>query len=795
MKKTLYIGLVFFTLLHACSTRKNNAVNRTYHKTTTKYNVLYNGKEALNKGIEQLDEEYADNYWKILPIEPLHVEEDRIDLPGKKNDNSSNPFDIAEEKAVKAVQKHSIQDGGTEYNEQIDDAYFLLGKARYYSQRFIPALEAFNYIIRHYPKGDLYRDLLLWKAKTLIRLQSEEQAIEILTKLVEDKNTNIRIKEEAYTALAMANMSLEKKPEVIRYLKKATQTNENPAQYARNLFILGQLYREEQQLDSSSLAFKKVLQWKKAPYRYYIHAYMELARNVRDTVPHEELKKTLNKLISHYENKKYLGELYYHSALLDLLDKDEKIAVEKLKKSTLAEGTSESQKSISYEALGNYYFDHSKYLKAGAYYDSLLSVDPDKLSKRFRRLKKKRKSLDEVIEYEKILQTNDSIFRLVKMDSTRRRAYFEDYVKKLKKKDEIAAIQAENAQRNATGGGQHTFDANNPMRSNRSRPGGGPSAQNQSKWYFYNAQVKGFGISEFQKLWGKRPLQDNWRWDKGSTNPTRDEKTNITVTNAPLDKSKKYDVDYYLSRIPNDQTILNGMKKENAKALYQLGMSYKEKFKAYPLAIERLERFIQENPQDKQVVPASYHLYKMLEKSDPEKAAYYKNLLVQKFPDSRFTQRILYPKQSLQPDENSPETIYEDLYCQYDFYEKYPEVIAACNSAITRFAEEPIVPKFELLKALATYKSQGKEPAKKQLEYIIGTYPKTEEAERAQELLDVLNGVKRKKKEKLEKAKIEKQKERNKSREQNQHLMPKGLPGRKEMMKRINTQRKLNGKK
>jgi hypothetical protein len=34
-----------------------------------------------------------------------------------------------------------------EENFQIDEAYLLLGKARYYDQRFIPALDAFNYIL------------------------------------------------------------------------------------------------------------------------------------------------------------------------------------------------------------------------------------------------------------------------------------------------------------------------------------------------------------------------------------------------------------------------------------------------------------------------------------------------------------------------------------------------------------------------------------------------------------------------------------------------------------------------
>ena len=36
---------------------------------------------------------------------------------------------------------------GKEKNPQIDEAYILLGKARYYSGRFIPAIEAFNYVL------------------------------------------------------------------------------------------------------------------------------------------------------------------------------------------------------------------------------------------------------------------------------------------------------------------------------------------------------------------------------------------------------------------------------------------------------------------------------------------------------------------------------------------------------------------------------------------------------------------------------------------------------------------------
>ncbi len=70
--------------------------------------------------------------------------------------------------------------GGRERNSQIDDAYLLLGKSRYYTQRFIPAIEAFNYVIINYPYADLINETRIWRAKTNIRLDNDKFAIETL---------------------------------------------------------------------------------------------------------------------------------------------------------------------------------------------------------------------------------------------------------------------------------------------------------------------------------------------------------------------------------------------------------------------------------------------------------------------------------------------------------------------------------------------------------------------------------------------------------------------------------------
>src|SRR6056300_1336434 len=100
---------------------------------------------------------------------------------------------------------------GLERNRKIDDAYLLLGKARYYSQRFIPAIEAFNYVIANYPDADLIAETKIWRAKANVRNDNEERAIETMNLLLYIKDTletdvSDRIKEQAHTAMAMAYM-------------------------------------------------------------------------------------------------------------------------------------------------------------------------------------------------------------------------------------------------------------------------------------------------------------------------------------------------------------------------------------------------------------------------------------------------------------------------------------------------------------------------------------------------------------------------------------------------------------
>ena len=73
------IRYIFFLmavlLLAACSRKKNTFLSRSKHSITAEYNILYNGNIAFEEGKRQLALSYKDNFWEILPVERLALEE------------------------------------------------------------------------------------------------------------------------------------------------------------------------------------------------------------------------------------------------------------------------------------------------------------------------------------------------------------------------------------------------------------------------------------------------------------------------------------------------------------------------------------------------------------------------------------------------------------------------------------------------------------------------------------------------------------------------------------------------
>ena len=733
IQKIIGIGVIF-TMVFACSTKKDTVINRNYHALTTKFNVLFNGKEAFKIGLKAINETYEDNFWKQLPIEPLVFKEEVLltekpksgqfsgfdAAPSKKETaKATSPFDRAEEKAVKAIQKHSMNIFEKERNRQIDDAYLLLGKARYYSQRFIPAIEAFNYVIENYPDASLINETKIWRAKANIRLDNERFAIESLKYLLIIKDTlesdlPDEIRERGYTALAMAYVQSDSMQKAKESLIKATKTNKNAVQAARNLFVLGQMYASENKPDSATTVFKRIVNFRKAPDKFKIHAQIAIAKNFPKDSSSVSLHKTLRKLIKNRDNRPYLDALYYQVGVLEEYKDSISLAVENYNKSLRAKNAKATQKTYTYERLGNLYFKNNEFQLASSYYDSVLQVAENKTALRIRRVKRKFKNLAALIAYEKTVKTNDSILKLAAMPLENQKAYFQEYVNVLKKKDEAAAQQKLNQL--ALGS---SF---------------GNSLQSTSKgeWYFYNGQSLSFGKTNFQKTWNNRALEDNWRWAS-----KRAMSTSGTSVLKEATTSKRYDVPSYIASIPTDKIIIDSLKIGRNQGLYELGLIYKQQFVNLPLSIENLERLLTLNPAENQLLSIYYNLYQIFStvKNKP-KETYYKNKILTDYADTKFAQLIQFPNQKLTSEKSLSdiEKTYKEMYYLYK-EELFEEVAQKIDEILPKIQNSILIPKFELLKAYSLGKYMNKDAYLKAMQFVALRYRNSEEGKKAKQIV------------------------------------------------------------
>lgn len=744
MKKSY--KLVVYTIITgavlSCSTKKDSVINRNFHALTTKFNVLFNGEQAYEKGLKDIENNYTDNFWKRLPIEPIKFDERSIGAikfrnPGdgfddnnsksKAKEKPATPFDRAEEKAVKAIQKHSMNIRGYEKNRQIDDAYLLLGKSRYYTQRFIPAIEAFNYIIANYPKANLIYDTKVWRAKSNIRLENEKLAIESLKLLIElDKNEKNLTNEQrlnTYTAMAMAYEKTDTIQKVIDNLAKSITFVKNH-QSARNAFVLGQIYSELNRKDSARMVFEKLAKGGGVPEKYRIHANIELVKNLDKDSSAVGLIKRFKKLIKDTDNRKYLNELYYQIGVLEQTTGNTEKAIEYYLKSLETKRNTNYQKTYTYEKLGDIYFDKQEYLLAGSFYDSVLQVTEKEYEteKRIRRIKRKNKGLTKLRGFEEVVKKNDSILKLVAMDTDERTAYFENYIEELKESDEKKRQQLLNSQNfGSQFGGGASFTGGN----------------NQGKWYFYNTQSKGFGKVNFQKVWGTRPLEDNWRWS---------DKTKITNTEEIEEEGEakktesKYEVATYLKKIPTKPEEIETLREERNEALYQLGLIYKEQFKNTELAIANLERLLEINKEEKLKLPINYHLYQLYAQAGDEiKADNSKFYILENFPNSKFAEIIKNPDNKVSDNKQISEVDkkYRLVYSLYKF-NKFEDVVNQVDNLSSDARNSDLIAKFALLRALAIGKYKNKDEYKKALEFVALSYANRIEGKKASEILKIL---------------------------------------------------------
>ena len=702
VKRYIFLSLFFICFL-SCSTHKNKALNKGYHSVVSSYNVLFNGEMSIDEGFLQTQESFVDNFWEILPVEKINISKDIITVDGIENDN----FLKAEEKAAKTIQKHSMQINNVEYNSKITQAYLLLGRARYFDQRFIPALDAFNQVYKRNLVNEEWNFSVIWKAKCNIRLEQEELAIELLKTLLKKEKLSSKIKTEANAGIAMAYLQLEKNDSAIKPLKTASLNEKNKHNKARYLYILGQLYEKNNKIDSAYAVFKKIVDFKRSiPRNVFINA--KLKTLLYDPVNGSETE--FNKIIKNIENKPFLDKIYYaYSKTLFSKDSINK-AILFLNKAIKESGSDKELLARGFEKLSKVYFKKLDYLMAGKYLDSTLN-NLDKNLKKHWELKKQKNGLNLVVKLEENINLYDSLIKLSGYNNSK----LNDILNQIKTKNVLLK--------------QKPVE-NRPVDVLRNRN------NNRSNFYFYDLKLVELGKKSFESVWGQRTRESYWR-NISSKPISKTEKTEkIELSETSLEEIE-IDNSELLKRIPRTKNQKDSINRLKNRSYLKLAEIYLEKYNNYRLTENKLTYLLNSNPSKEVLSEANYLLYKSYKKQNKKEAENIRFKIIEKFPNTKFA-KILKDRNNLMIEEKETLKLLDSFQSLFK-NQNFEQVLVGIENQIAFIENKDISINFDLLRAQTIGKLEGILKYNEELKSIIDRYPNNSKTVELKEISREIN--------------------------------------------------------
>ena len=738
--KLLFPGLIVALVLFisACTTKKNTVATRSYHNLTSRFNGYFYAKESLKEGVDKLYKTHVDRFDRILPVFNY------ADL--KESQTLTAEMDKAYKKASSVIERHSIYLKGEEHCNWIDDSYLVIGKSHFYRHNYIDALEVFDFMQIRYKKFPSRYEAMLWSFRCQNEVGTSAIAEGIMDEIRYDKKFPERLKGEYYAICADFYNKRDDYSLAIENLNLAIPLTKSKRDRTRYTFVLAQLYQKQGQLKKASQLFGKVVKMNPV-YEMAFSAKINEARCFDVTSGNTaDLKKRLKKMLKDDKNNDYQDQIYY--ALAEIADKEKQreLAVDYLHNSIETSTTNTYQKGLSSLKLGDLYLQIPDFIGAQAYYDTAVSfLNPEFPD--YEAIVTKSKSLTALVTDLKTIAREDSLQGIAKLDDAGRTKLLEQLEQKAKEEAQLKKEKEEEAKE------LEQRNQNQPMSPMSGGPGamGFPGGTGERGWYFYNQQTLSFGFSEFQKKWGNRKLEDNWRRsNKQQQSPTDDfgnpNLAQDSIAGDDDDQAKgKNGLVYrnkasFLKDIPLTDAAIKKSNDTIINAYYDLASVYKDQLFFNDKAIQTYEELLKRFPDNRYKLSCYFQLYNCYTQAEDEvNANKYKNILLNDYPNSDYALIIKDPNYGKNKAFSKSEaTKYYELTYQLFLDGNYNQVLMNCASSDTLFPNSKYKPKYDFLKALCIGKTASLDDYIKSLRLVVAKYPKDEVKARASDMLEVL---------------------------------------------------------
>ena len=721
----LGISLLVMVVLAGCSTSKNTFPNRAYHNVTCKYNVYWNGNQAMKDAEREYAKLSKDNYTATLPI---------YNYPDKTELGPClSHLDRTIQKSSKAIHKHSMMFKGKEYVKTIDDAYFLMAKSYFYKQDYIQAQRVLNYIVHTYPKSNVYNEAQVLLARTQMRQGYYASADELLETIRYMNENKSKKKFNVLFNAAKAEYHLTAPDgdvqEAIDYIGNALANNPQREFRTRLQLILGELYENLGQQAEAQKNFKQVIK-KSNNYEMTFCAQMHLAANYDGTESNRNaITKQLNKMLNDKKNENYRDQIYYAFSEIARIDEDQDLQIEYLAKSVAASTDNNYQKTYSSIALADLYFEENEYREAQHYYDTAMMVIP-KNYPNYEQLQKKSNVLKDLVDKLDEIDLQDSLLRIANLPEGQRNAWVKKMIADYTEAERKAA--EEEAERMLAMQNAASYTNINTTSSN-------------GKWYFYNQSLVTAGKQDFYRRFGNRKLEDNWF----ISNKSQISFDDMALMNDPslARDTVDYDEDgnpiprretdpkkeaYYLQDLPLTQGAKDSANAIIAKDLYETGFMYQDLLSDTKRACASFEQLLQRYPNSEYALPSIYMLYTLYRNSGDARAENYKNLILTKYPNTDYAKLIQDPDYAskLASKEKSLEAQYAQVYDDFT-HKRWAKVVSAADAAIPSCTETTLRSQYAYLRAVAAGQVYNQDSLIVGLTQVLGQYPQEPVAELA----------------------------------------------------------------
>jgi hypothetical protein len=732
--------LFALVLLGACSTETNTFVNRTYHYTTARFNGHFNAQELLRVSLKTYNGSRVDDFYGILPINPLPNESEvKGMLPA---------IDTAVSKCSKVILNHSMPSAENmfykqaEYNTWIDETWLTVGQALFYRRDYDRALSNFQFVKRFFAKDPSTYTAELWIAKIYIEQRKFADAKLILDglneiaqlqkkKTIKDYIPFLNKKEksegpEMNTSLQFdihktyADLSLKRNDfeEAINGLVLAIEKCKNGKEKARLNFILAQLYQRANQFPEAEKCFSKAMK-AAAPFDISFNARLNRAM----VGGGERLAKDLKRMLRDAKNAGFKDQIFYAMAMVEINRNDQVKAKSYLTESAFFSTTNKRQKAMSYEKLGDLSFNTKDYVSAQKYYDSSARfINEDYPNGDL--VKNKAIKLADLVKAIETANFEDSVQRIAKMTEKDREDFLKETLKEMKR-DQQRRKEQEAAKLLA-------------LQQNQAPTG---VVNNSNKFIFNNPKLREDGYNEFRKLWGQRENEDDWRRsDKIVMNiaaNSSEQDSSLVTNDSPLENDS-LSIETLLKNIPLTDSAYAQSEERLFEALYSAGVLYKEVLGEMDLAAAQFQAILDKQQTNMTDLSAAFQLYKLNEGTD--QAEVFKKHILKNYPNSDAANYFRDPDFYVKQKESAlkDQQKYLKLLEKYN-QESFSQVLAESQLIVDNDLSNAYRAEYMLLNALAFGQlNENKQDLVPRLTRIIEEKPKSDQATRAKEMLDII---------------------------------------------------------